>query len=98
MRGSWVNDYMPFDWAALGYVTLYEAISLVVAQGPGTILLMRDLQEALSHIPIAPRDTWLLRFHCEDAYWVDRFLPFGFGTAPYIFDLFAKGLHCIHDT
>lgn len=26
---------------------------------------------------------------------IDRFLPFGLRTSPFLFDLFAKGIHCI---
>jgi hypothetical protein len=97
-RGSSVNDHIPAEWAALEYATVDQAIALVAAQGPGAILIKRDLQDAFRHIPIAPQDLWLLGFCWEDTYWVDCFLPFGLRTAPYIFDLFAKALHWILDS
>jgi hypothetical protein len=97
-RGSSVNDHIPADWAALEYTTVDQAIALVAAQGPGAMLIKRDLQDAFRHIPIAPQDLWLLGFCWEGTYWVDCFLPFGLRTAPYIFDLFAKALHWILDT
>jgi hypothetical protein len=96
-RGSSVNDHIPAEWAALEYATVDQAIALVAAQGPGAVLIKRDLQDAFRHIPIAPQDTWLLGFCWEGTYWVDCFLPFGLRTAPYIFDLFAKALHWILD-
>jgi hypothetical protein len=70
---------------------------MVAAQGPGAMLVKRDLQDAFRHIPIAPQDHWLLGFYWEGTYWADCFLPFGLRTAPYIFDLFAKALHWILD-
>jgi hypothetical protein len=93
-----VNDHIPEDWAALEYATVDQAIALVAAQGPGAMLIKRDLQDAFRHIPIAPQDLWLLGFCWEGTYWVDCFLPFGLRTAPYIFDLFAKALHWILDS
>ena len=63
--------------------------------GKGAILVKRDLADAFRHIPIAISDYWLLGFYWDDLYWIDCFLPFGLRTAPFIFDLFAKGLHWI---
>jgi hypothetical protein len=97
-RGNSVNDYIPAQWATLEYATVDQAIALIAAQGPGAMLIKRDLQDAFHHIPIAPQDLWLLGFFWEDTYWVDCFLPFGLRTAPYIFDLFAKALHWILDS
>jgi hypothetical protein len=97
-RGSSVNDHIPAEWAALEYATVDQAIALIAAQGPGAMLIKRDLQDAFRHIPIAPQDLWLLGFCWEGTYWVDCFLPFGLRTAPYIFDLFAKALHWILDS
>jgi hypothetical protein len=93
-----VNDHIPAEWAALEYATVDQAITLIAAQGPGAMLIKRDLQDAFRHIPIAPQDLWLLGFCWEETYWVDCFLPFGLRTAPYIFDLFAKALHWILDS
>ena len=66
---------------------------MLLKVGPGAILVKKDLSEAFRHIPVAEEDLWLLGFQWEGEYWVDRFLPFGLRTAPYLFDLFAKGLH-----
>lgn len=66
---------------------------MVAAAGQGAILIKRDLADAFRHIPIAPTDYWLLGFCWGGTYWMDCFLPFGLRTSPFIFDLFAKGLH-----
>jgi hypothetical protein len=41
---------------------------MVAAQGPGAMLVKRDLQDAFRHIPIAPQDHWLLGFYWEGTY------------------------------
>jgi hypothetical protein len=48
---SSVNDHIPAEWAALKYSTVDQAIALVAAQGPGAILIKRDLQDAFCHMP-----------------------------------------------
>ena len=94
-RGKSVNDGIPDDFGALEYATLNEAIAALLLRGIGAILVKRDLSDAFRHIPVASSDFWLLGFFCDDSYWIDRFLPFGLRTAPFLFNLFAKGLHWI---
>ena len=91
--GRSVNDHIPPDWGTLEYASFDEAVTMVVATGQGAILIKRDLADAFSHIPVAPEDYWLLSFSWGNEYWADCFLPFGLRTSPFIFDLFAKGLH-----
>ena len=92
-RGKSVNCHIPEAWEALEYTTFDDAIDVLLAQGPACCLVKKDLADAFRHIPIASSDHWLLGFQCNDQHWVDRFLPFGLRTAPYLFDLFAKGRH-----
>lgn len=66
---------------------------MILKVGPGAILLKKDLADAFRQVPVAECDWWLLGFHWDGAYWIDRFLSFGLRTSPYIFNLFAKGLH-----
>ena len=67
----------------------------MVAAGRNCIILKRDIKDAFRNIPIAPQHQWLLGFQWEDQYYVERCLPFGLATAPFIFNLFAEGLHWI---
>ena len=94
-RGRSVNDGIPDDFGALEYASLDDAISALLLMGTGAILVKRDLSDAFRHVPVASSDFWLLGFFCDGLYWIDRFLPFGLRTAPFLFDLFAKGLHWI---
>jgi hypothetical protein len=50
-RGSSVNDHIPAEWAALEYATVDQSIALIAAEGPGAMLITRDLQDAFRHIP-----------------------------------------------
>ena len=58
-------------------------------------MIKRDLKDAFRHIPVSPQDWWLLGFSWNNKTWIDRFLPFGLRTSPFLFDLFAKGVHWI---
>ena len=91
--GRSVNDHIPNKWGALEYASFDEAVGMVAAAGQGAILIKRYLADAFRHIPVAPDDHWLLGFCWDGTYWTDSFLPFGLRTSPFIFDLFAKGLH-----
>lgn len=93
--GDSVNDGIPQAWGALEYTTFDEAVDALLQQGHGAILVKRDLKDAFRHVPIALSDQHLLGFFCDDFYWLERFLPFGLRTSPFLFDLFAKGVNWI---
>jgi Reverse transcriptase (RNA-dependent DNA polymerase) len=57
--------------------------------------MKRDLKEAFRNIPVASRMQWLLGFQWHNFFYLERCLPFGLATAPFIFNLFAEGLHWI---
>lgn len=90
-----VNHYIDEAHGALEYTVLDDAIDALLTQDKGAIMVKRDLADAFRHIPIAESDFWLLGFFWAGFYYIDRFLPFGLRTAPFIFDLFAKALHWI---
>jgi len=51
------------------------------------------LKDAFRNIPVSPFDYWLLLFEWLGKFYVDVALPFGLSTAPFLFNLFAEGLH-----
>ena len=77
------------------YETLDDAIKLIAAAGQYSTLRKRDLKDAFRMIPISPYDYWLFLFEWNNALYVDICLPFGLRTSPFIFNLFAEGLHWI---
>lgn len=62
---------------ALEYTSIDDATAVLLSLDKGTIMVKRDLSDDFRHIPIAPSDWWLLGFFWNNAYWIDRFLPFG---------------------
>jgi hypothetical protein len=94
-RNNSVNDHIAPEYGSMAYSTFDEALDLVRAAGPGSILVKRDLANAFRHIPVSPQDYWLFGFQWESTWWYDKFLPFGLRTSPYLFDLFSTGLHWI---
>ncbi len=94
-RPNSVNHYIDEAHGAIEYTLIDDAIDALIAQGRFAVMIKRDLADAFRHIPIAESDWWLLGFFWADSYYIDRFLPFGLRTAPFIFDLFAKALHWI---
>ena len=77
------------------YITVDDAVQAVLQQGRGALLVKRDLKDAFRHIAVATSDQWLLGLYCGNAYWKERYLPFGLRTSPFIFDLFAKAVNWI---
>ncbi len=92
---SSVNDGIPEIYGTLQYQTLDDAIQLIATHGRNAILRKRDLQDAFRMIPLSPYDYWLFLFEWEGKLYMDIFLPFGLRTSPFIFNLFAEGLHWI---
>ena len=93
LHGDSVNNDIPYNWGALEYATYDDAVDTLLSTGQGAQFVKRDLKNAFRHIPVATSDQWLLGFHYDDRYWIERYLPFGLRTAPFIFNLFAKALN-----
>lgn len=94
-KQSSVNDYILDHFGALEYVSIDDAIELILQIGRGTVLVKKDFTDAFRYIPIAIADRWLLRFLWNEVIYKKCFLPFGLRTAPFIFDLFAKDFNWI---
>jgi len=61
----------------------------------GSLLAKLDLKDAYQHIPIRSTNWHLLGFHWQGNFYYPILLMFGSKSAPYIFNLFAEGLHWI---
>ena len=90
-----MNDGIPDSEANIKYESFESALQAIRAYGPGTILAKLDLQEAFHHIPVALSQWNLLGFHWQSQFYHAAVLTFGLQSAPYIFNLFAEGLHWI---
>jgi hypothetical protein len=94
-EGSSVNDWIPSEYGTLQYTTIELVFDLLRTAGRGALLIKKDLKDAFRMIPVAPHERWLLGFQWQGQYYHENCLPFGLRTAPFIFNLFAEGLHWI---
>jgi hypothetical protein len=88
-----VNDHIPGEYSAISYTKLSDILDAILHLGRGTVLVKRDIQSAFRTVPVSLRWRWLLGFFWEGQYYVENCLSFGLATAPFIFNLFAEGLH-----
>jgi hypothetical protein len=90
--GDSVNDHIPPEYGSLTYSMFDQALELVRNAGPGSVLVKRDLANVFRHIPVSPKDYWLLGFQWATHWYFDKFLPFGLRTPPFLFNLFSSAL------
>jgi hypothetical protein len=90
-----VNDNIPLDWVSLVYTRMEDVFAMVRRGGRSCTILKWDLRDAFRTIPVAHGQRWLLGLQWEGQYYHETCLPFGLATAPYLFNLFAEGLHWI---
>ena len=90
---SEIHNGIPEHYGAIQYSGIEDAIQVVQRFGRNSILTKRDFESAFCHIPVSPIDPPLLGFQWEEAFYTERFLPFGLRTAPYLFNRFAKPFH-----
>ena len=94
-EGESVNDLIPAEYASITYVTFDAIVADVLQAGRGCTIIKRDIRDAFRMVPVATNDRWLLGFGWKGVFYTERALPFGLCTAPFLFNLFAEGLHWI---
>lgn len=87
--GHSVNDGVPRDQFSLRYISVDDAISVLMELGPGALMAKFDVECAYRNIPIHPSERYLLGMRWRDQFFVDLTLPFGLRSAPFIFDSVA---------
>jgi hypothetical protein len=100
--GSSVNDGIPSELTECVFVSVYDVIKDVIAEGPGCTMWKSDISEAFKLIPIHPEDIPLLGFEIEKEIYLETRLVFGIGSGPSIFSrvalslrkVFQKAAHC----
>jgi len=94
-HSSLVNDETPDSEGAIVYESFAQAVKALQEAGKGSLLAKLDLKDAYRHIPVRSPDWNLLGFHWRGQFFYPVVLMFGGKSAPYIFNLFAEGLHWI---
>ena len=94
-EGRSVNDGVYEHLCSLKYVTVEDALQMVVACGRGALLVKVDVRKAYRNVPIHPADRPLLGMMWEDHLYIDTALPFGLRSAPKIFTALADAAEWI---
>ena len=94
-RGQSVNDAISKDQFSLRYSSLDDAVTLLHQAGPGALMAKIDLKSAFRMIPVRRQDWELLGMQWGDQLYIDKCLPFGLRSAPYLFNQFAEALSWI---
>ena len=90
-----INDGINKEDYSLHYSSIDDATRLVAKLGRNCFLAKIDLKSAFRLIPIATSDWELLGIRWRDSYYVDKQLPFGLRSAPFLFNQLASALHWI---
>ncbi len=72
------------------YNTIDDATSLLHQCGPGALMAKADLKSAFRLCSVHPLDWPLLGIRWRNQYFVDKGLPFGLCSSPYLFNLAAS--------
>lgn len=93
--GRSVNDHIPDGAGEMRYSRFQDVLQMVIQAGRNYTILKRDIKDAFRNVPVAPHHQWLLGFTWKGKHYKETCLSFGLSTAPFIFNLFGKGLHWI---
>ena len=93
-QGS-INEGIDKETYSLRYSNIDDATRLIAAVGKGCYLAKVDLKSAFRLLPVAQQDWELLGIHWKQQYYVDKQLPFGLRSAPFLFNELADALHWI---
>ncbi|XP_028416203.1 uncharacterized protein LOC114540089 [Dendronephthya gigantea] len=84
-----VNDGVPRDPFSLHYISVDDAVKILVQLGPGALMAKFDVESAYRNIAMRPDERYLFGIRWRDNFFVDLALPFGLRSAPFIFNSVA---------
>lgn len=89
------NNSIPEDYGTLNYTTISDILVGVLRTGRHSIIIKRDIKAAFRMLAVRCQDRRLLGFTWNHTIYYKNCLLFGLRTAPYLFNLFTKGLYWI---
>ena len=92
---SSINDGIDKEEFPLRYRTIDDAVQMVCRLGSKAKLAKIDIKSVFRTIPVQVEDRDLLGIHWHNKFYVDRCLPFGLRSAPFIFNEYAEALEWI---
>ena len=93
--GRSINDFIPKDLYSLQYTSVDDAITMIQNHGPGALMAKTDVKQAFRLIPVQPADWPLLGIQWQGQFYVDKCLPFGLRSAPFLFNRLAEAFEWI---
>ena len=84
-----VNDGIPKDPFSLQYISVDDAIKILMALGPGALMAKFDVESAYRNVAMRPDEHYLFGTRWRDLFFIDLALPFGLRSAPFIFNSIA---------
>ena len=84
-----VNDGIPKDPFSLQYISVDDAIKILMVLGPGALMAKFDVESAYRNVAMRPDERYLFGMRWRDLLFVDLALPFGLRSAPFIFNSIA---------
>lgn len=93
--GRSINDAIPKEHYSLRYASIDHAVALLHQAGKGAQMAKVDLKSAFRMVPVRREDWQLLGVHWNNQLYLDKCLPFGLRSAPFLFNEFAKALSWI---
>ena len=93
--GSSVNNGIDNAHFLLRYSTVNNAIDSIMRLGRGALMAKIDVKSAFRLCPVHPSDHHLLGMRWNGQFYYDQVLPYGFRSAPFIFNCLADALEWI---
>lgn len=94
-EGHSINDGIPDHAAAVSYISLEDALAIIVETGKNCFLAKSDIQSAFRLLPLAAEESKLLCFEWEGLFYYDRCLPMGARSSCSLFESFSSAIEFI---
>ena len=96
-KGNSVNDGIPPELCSLRYVSVDDAVKVIVALGKRAKVAKFEIKSAYRIVLVHPTDRYLLGMMWNGQLYVDTALPFGLRSAPKVFTAVADALQFIFE-
>ena len=94
-HGHSVNDGITKDPYSLQYISVDDAIRILMVLGPGALIAMLDVVNAYRNVALRPNKRYLFGMRWPDYFFVDLALLFDFRSTPFIFNSVAEAIKWI---
>ena len=84
-----VNDGIPKDPFSLQYISVDDAIKILMVLGPGALMAKFDVESAYRNVAMRPDERYLFGMRWRDLFFTNLALPFALRSATFIFNSIA---------